>query len=72
MNAIFRHMTGEELLLLRILGGVPAGAIDAELDRRALQPPDRRNRPEAAADIEGGARLGAKRAAPPKPHRRAA
>ncbi len=39
MYNLLRYMTGEELLLLRIeVGEAIAPMIDAELDRRALQP----------------------------------
>ena len=36
MEIALKHMTGEQLLLLRVLGGEPVRpAIEAELDRRA-------------------------------------
>jgi len=45
---VLKHMTGEELLLVRILGGEKSrSVIEAELDRRAASGPPRDRHSEA-------------------------
>ena len=52
IDGMLKKMTGEELLLMRILGGDGiAGAIDTELDRRAIM--GESERPQTQVSVAG-------------------
>lgn len=49
IDGMMKRMTGEELLLMRILGGDGvAGTIDTELDRRAIMGESQRTQPQVS------------------------
>lgn len=53
IDGMLKKMTGEELLLMRILGGDGvAGPIDTELDRRAIM--GESERPQTQAGVAWG------------------
>ena len=54
IDEMLKKMTGEELLLMRILGGVDvADTIDTELDRRAIIGESLRLQPQQSVSLTG-------------------
>ena len=52
IDGMMKRMTGEELLLMRILGGDDlAETIDTELDRRAIMGESQRPQPQASVAL---------------------